>query len=118
MCDGCGAPFSIAYALDCLFWGLVTCRHNEVQDAFGDLASLVPLPVFKETVLCDGSAGADAMIADLCVHEVKEPQTHEALLDIRVVDPDARSYHAHSPCDVLGSAEVDKKRKYLQACHN
>ena len=90
MCDGCGAPFSIAYALDFLFRGLVTCRHNEVRDAFGDLASLVPSPVIKETVVGDGSAGADTMIADLCVHEVWGPQT-EALLDVRVVDTDAWS---------------------------
>ena len=63
----------------------------------------------------DGSAGADTLIADLCVRGVWEPQT-EALFDIRVVDTDARSYRAHSPRDVLGSAEVEKKRKYLQAC--
>ena len=30
----------------------------------------------------------------------------------------ARSYLARSPCDVLCSAEGEKKRKYLQACHN
>ena len=75
MCDGCGAPFSIAYALDFLFRGLVTHRHNEVRDAFGDLASLVPSPVIKETVVCDGSTGADTLITDLCVNEVWEPQT-------------------------------------------
>ena len=48
----------------------------------------------------DGSAGVDTLIADLCVREVWEPQT-KALFDIRVVDTDARSYHAHSPQDVL-----------------
>ena len=42
----------------------------------------------------------------------------EALFDIRVVDTDARSYHDRSPRDVLGSAEVEKKRKYLQACQD
>ena len=41
VCDGCGAPVSIEHALDCRFGGLVTCRHNEVRDTFGDLASLV-----------------------------------------------------------------------------
>ena len=41
VCDGCGAPFSIEHTLDCRFEGLVTRRHNEVQDAFGDLAPLV-----------------------------------------------------------------------------
>ena len=45
VCDGCGAPFSIEHALDCYFGGLVTCRHNEVQDAF--LASLVWTPLLR-----------------------------------------------------------------------
>ena len=46
-----------------------------------------------------------------------EPQT-EALFDIRVVDTDARSYHACNCRDVLGSAAVEKKRKYLQTCQD
>jgi len=41
VCDGCGTLFSIEHALDSRFGGLVSCRHNEVHDAFGDLASLV-----------------------------------------------------------------------------
>ena len=63
-----------------LFEGLVARRHNKVRDAFGDLAYLVWAPVVKEPVVHDGSAGADTLIADLCV---REPQTEE-LFDIRV----------------------------------
>ena len=74
-------------------------------------------PIVKEPIVCDGSGSADSLIADLCVCGVWEPQT-EALFDIRVVDTDARSYHARSPRDVLGSAEVEKKHKYLQACQD
>ena len=48
---------------------------------------------------------------------VWEPQT-KTLFDIRVVDIDAWSYRAHSLRDVLGLAEVEKKRKYLQACQD
>ena len=40
----------------------------------------------------------------------------EALFDIGVVDADAWSYCAHTPRDVLCSAEYEKKHKYLQAC--
>ena len=112
VCDGCRVPFSIEHALDCRFESLVTRRHDEVLDAVGDLASLVWTPVVKEPVVCDGSAGADTLIADLCVCGVWEPQT-EALYDIRVVDTDAQSYCTHSPCDVLGSAEVKNRHKYL-----
>ena len=117
VCNGCGAPFSIEHALDYHFGGLVTRRHIEVCDAFGDLSSLVWSPVVKEPVVRDGSAGADTLIADLSVHGVWEPQT-EALFDIQVVDIDAWSYCAHSPRDVLGTAEGEKKRKYLQACQD
>ena len=117
VCDGCGTPFSVEHSLDCCFGGLVTSRHNEVRDAFGDLASLVWSPVIKEPVVCDGSAGADTLITDLCVRGVWEPQT-EALFDIRVVDTDAWSYLARSPRDVLCSVECGKKRKYLQAWQN
>ena len=119
VCDGCGAPFSVEHSLDYPIGGLVTRRHNEVRGAFGDLASLVWSLVIKEPVVCDGSAGADTLITDLCVCGVWEPQPRtEALFDIRVVDTDAQSYLAHSPRDVLYSAEGEKKRKYLQACQN
>jgi len=64
--------------------------------------------------VCDNSAGADTLVADLCVCGFWESQT-EALFDIRVVDTDAWSYCARSPCDVLSSAEGEKKCKYLQA---
>ena len=70
VCDGCGAPFSVEHSLDCRFGGLVTRRHNEVKDVFNDLASLVWSPVVKEPVVCDGSASADTLITDLCVHGV------------------------------------------------
>ena len=39
-CDGCGAPFNLSHALSCRKGGLVTQRHNEVRDAFDDLASI------------------------------------------------------------------------------
>ena len=102
-------PFSIEHALDCRFRGLVTCRHNEVWDVFGDLASLVWAPVVKEPIMHDGSAGVNTLITNLCVHEVWKPQTKALLFDIRVVDTDAHSYCAHNSCDILGSAEVKKK---------
>ena len=41
---------SIEHALDYHFGDLVSRRHNEVRDAFGDLASLVWSPVMKEPV--------------------------------------------------------------------
>ena len=72
---------------------------------------------FKEPVVRDGCAGADALIADLCVCGVWGLQT-EAFFDIRAVDTDAQSYCARSPKDVLHTAEGEKKCKYLQACQD
>ena len=55
--------------LDCRFGGLVTWRHNEVHNAFGDRATLVWIPVLKKQIVSDGSA--DMLINDLnCVFVV------------------------------------------------
>ena len=41
--------------------GLVTHRNNEVQNAFGDFASLVWAPLIKEPVVHDGFNSADKL---------------------------------------------------------
>ena len=65
-CDGCGTTFTVDHALDCHFGGLVTCRHNEVHNAVGDLASLVWNPVRREPIVKEaGSDDCGALIADL-----------------------------------------------------
>ena len=69
----------------------------------------------SEPVVRDASVDSDALIADLGVRGVWEPQAM-ASFDIRVVDTDARSYLSHSPSAVLASAEAEKKRKYCDAC--
>ena len=67
----------------------MTRRHNKVQDAVGDLASLVWNPVrHKPIVKEDGDDEHGALIADLAVHRVRQPQ-YEGIFDIRVVDTDA-----------------------------
>ena len=50
-----------------------------------------------------------------------ESGTHrprQCLTSEYIVDTDSQSYHAHSPHDVFGSAKVEKKHKYLQACQD
>ena len=61
VCDSCGAQFSIEHALDCRLGGLVSRRHNEVRDAFGDLASLIWSPITKKPIVRNSSDGADAL---------------------------------------------------------
>ena len=117
-CDGCGATFTVDHALDCRFGGLVTRRHNEVRNAFGDLASMVWSPVHREPVVWEAfDDGHGALIADLAVCGVWQSQC-DALFDIRVVDTDAPSYRSCATQDILRTAELDKKRKYLQACQD
>ena len=55
------------------------------------------------------------LITDLQVRGVWQPQV-DVLFDVRVVDTDAPSYRGRSPQTMLGSAEAEKKRKYLEAC--
>ena len=56
----------------------------------------------------DDSTNTPALVADLRVWGVWQPQT-VALLDVRVVDTDDQSYTSHSVSAVLSTA--DKKRK-------
>ena len=115
-CDGCGEEFSFQHALDCKKGGLVTQRHNEVRDALGDLAAIVYKDVVREPIVqeADDSRGRPALIADLSIRGVWQPQT-AALLDVRVVDTDTQSYASCTVDAVLCSAEQEKKRKYSAA---
>ena len=73
-CDGCGAPFSLDHTLVCRKGGLIIQPHNEVWDAVGDLAALVWGRVVSEPVVWDASVDGDALIADLGVRGVWDPQ--------------------------------------------
>ena len=39
-CEGCGADFTVKYALSCKVSRLVSIRLNEVRDEAGDLATM------------------------------------------------------------------------------
>ena len=86
-----GDPFDLSHALSCRKGGLVTQHHNEVRDAFGDLAALAWSQVTREPIVCEActSSNTTALVADLSVRGVWIPQA-EALFDIRVVDTDAQ----------------------------
>ena len=55
-----------------------------------------------------------ALIADLGIRGIWQPQT-ETLFDIRVVGTDAQSYVKPTVEAVLHTAELEKKKKYLEA---
>ena len=70
--------------------------------------------VVRESIVqeADDASGRPALIGDLSIRGVWQPQT-AALLDFRVVDTDAQSYASRTVDGVLCSAEQEKKRKYL-----
>ena len=104
--------------LTVIFGSLVTRWHNEVRDTFGDFSSLVWGPIHREPIVQEASDDGHSILrADLAVQGIWQPQC-DALFDIQVVDTDALSYHSRTPPEVLRTAELDKKRKYLQACQD
>ena len=87
-----------------------------MRDVLGDLAAIVYKDVVREPIVqdTDDSSGRPALIADLSIRGVWQPQT-AALLDVRVVGTDAQSYASRTVDAVLCSAEQEKKRKYSAA---
>ena len=104
--------------MSCRKGGLVTQRHD-VRDAFCDLASIAWGQVVREPVVREANCSTDttALVADLSVRGVWVPQV-EALFDIRIIDTDARSYCTRPPITILSNAEMEKKKKYQQPCHD
>jgi len=95
--------------------GLIVQRHNEIQNAIGDLAALLWGQVKRELpVVSEDSATDETLIADLGIRGVWSPQS-EALFDICVTNTDAQSYLSQVPDQVLFRAEVEKKHKYSAA---
>ena len=103
---------SLSHALSCRKGGLIIQRHNEIRDAFGDLATLAWSQVKKEPIVKEPSSSNPALIADLAVKGVWSPQV-DVLFDIRVTDTDTSFYGDQTP---MKRAEAEKKEKYLKAC--
>ena len=72
----------------------------------------------REPVVREANCSTDttALVADLSVCGVWVPQ-FEALFDIRIIDTDAQSYCTRPPITILSNAEMEKKKKYQQPCH-
>ena len=110
-----GNEFSFQHALDCKKGGLVTQHHNEVRDAPGDLAAIVYKDVVRESIVQEAD-GRPALIADLSIQGVWQPQT-VALLDVHVIDTDAQSYASRTVRLMLCYVQQSKKKmKVLTSC--
>ena len=132
-CDGCGAGFTVEHALSCKKGGLVCIRHDDVRDEAGALATmaLTHSKVTYEPTIFYGrgvtagqpnntqqtgsNVAGDEARGDVMVHGLWKPGA-DCILDIRVTDTDARSYHNISSAKVLERAAKVKKDKYLEAC--
>ena len=92
-CVRCGAPFDLSHALVCRKSGLVTHRHNEICDTFGDLSSLAWSQVIREPMVKKANllSRSSILVAERFVRGVWVPQS-KALFDIRIIYTDARSY--------------------------
>jgi hypothetical protein len=127
-CDGCNSDFSVGHAHQCKKGGLVTRRHDEINY---ELANLMRLAFKKSTVraeprIFNGSSAANSdnpsptvdasgERGDLLVRGFWE-NGMDAIIDVRCVDTDAKSYNSRDPDKVLKSAEKVKKNKYLENC--
>ena len=116
-CDGCSSVFTTSHALDCKKGGLVTLRHNEIMDVLYDVSSLAWSQVIKEPLVKEAQDGSDALIGDISIRGVWQPQS-TTILDVRVVDSDAPSYVRKPPLQILKTAEREKKSKYQEACNS
>ena len=76
--------FNLQHALDCKKGGLVTLRHNEVRDALGDIASMAYKDVVREPIVREAkdTLGMPAIIADLGVRGVWQPQTEALFISV------------------------------------
>ena len=106
--------------------GLIVRRHDEMKEEIGFLASqeLRPTAVCDEPVI-HTSRESDAELirnnreehGDLLIRGLFEKGI-DAILDIRVVNPDSSSYRRIDHTQVVNRAEREKKRKYEEECLN
>jgi hypothetical protein len=115
--------------------GLVTLRHNEINEELCDLASkaLAPSAVRVEPMIQNRRAAEEAKAkdtkppvqrltrssdedrGDLLIRGFWARGT-DAIVDVRVTDTDAKSYRSRDPYKVLAQHEREKKKKYLLPC--
>jgi hypothetical protein len=112
-CDGCNdrPAFDLDHALNCKKGGMVTWRHNEVRDVFGDLAHQAWNNAEKEPIIEETREGRIALRADLLVYGVWARQL-AALFDIRVTHTDSASYLTKTPRQVMRTQAMEKIQLY------
>lgn len=113
----CGTLNSIDHALTCPRGGFVIRRHNELRDLEAEMLNEVCISVTKEPVLqplsgeiVRGNQSNEARL-DVSAIGFWRPQ-ERTFLDVRVFDPNSKSYRDQDPAQVYRSHENQKKAEY------
>ena len=125
-CSACqSARFTVGHAFQCKKGGLVRARHEELAGEWHQLCAqaLSPSLVSDEPAISqyqnqEGDNTADRipeLRGDVGVHGFWTRGT-TAIFDIRVTDTDAGTHKNREPSKVLERQEIEKKKKYGEAC--
>ena len=116
----CGDTFNVGHALSCKKGGFVHRRHDAIRDMTGDLLQEVCHDVCIEPPLLEltgetlslrtANAARDARL-DISARGVWS-RNQRAFFDVRVFDPNARSYQNQSLSQAYRANELEKKRHY------
>ena len=132
-CDGCTKPFTVDHAMSCPVGGLIHARHNELAREIGSLyaeatanncVATEPM-IFPSPATAPATAPATSPTldpdrrkqdrADLLLRHLYGAAT-DCLIDVTIVDLNAKSYNTKDPETVLRGKESGKKKHYLKAC--
>ncbi|CAM9457865.1 unnamed protein product, partial [Heterosigma akashiwo] len=121
VCDGCGAPFSLEHALNCMKGGNIKLGHDQVRDECVHLCTMAygAAGVKKEPFLRDASGNVrdKDLRADFLAIGVWERQ-RVGVFDNRILDADAPSRFDRNTSYVtaMRAAVQEKKTRYLERC--
>uniref|UniRef100_A0A0G4I5Z4 Uncharacterized protein n=1 Tax=Chromera velia CCMP2878 TaxID=1169474 RepID=A0A0G4I5Z4_9ALVE len=119
--EGCGGSWGLQHALNCKRGGHVGRRHNEVNQAWCDLAELAFASAVGKrelVVRAEGEVpGLPAFYGDFSVRGlwVRQRQT---ILDIRMINTQAASYAQGDWLKVLTRLAMGKKEQYAKLCRD
>ena len=126
-CDGCGKEATVEHVLNCRIGGLIISRHNELKKELIDLGikafgtnSVRDEPLTNPTSdrnnnNPNNSNSNNSNRADIMIRGLWETGT-DALIDVQLVNVDAKSHRNRDAESVLKTAERSKKRKHLADC--
>ena len=117
----CGASFTIDHSLSCPTGGYPTIRHNEVRDLFSEMLQEVCYDVQREPILQPltgeiltkkTSTTDDEARLDITANGFWGGRFQRTFYDVRIFNPNSKSYRSTSVTSCYKRQEMGKKRKY------